>query len=282
MSLPDPNSSDNQGIVELSWNIPELSVVIIARDEERNISDCLRSVLWAGEIIVIDNGSTDNTVEIARSLGAIVHQEKWRGYGPTKSRAVELATGEWILSLDADERITPTLAEEIREVLTKKQADGYEIPRLTNFIGSWIKHSGWYPDYVLRLFRKGQGEFTQSLVHERVILKGTALKLRQPILHYSYRSLEEYLQRLNKYTTLAAEELNELGVGSSLWRRLLSPLAMFIKRYFIKRGFLDGWPGLQIAVLSAMYVFVKYAKLDRLARLSRQESSSHPTGDSSF
>ena len=255
---------------------PGLSVVIITKNEGDNIVACLRSVRWADETIVVDSHSTDNTIALAQAEGAITHQIDWQGFGAAKQQAVDFASHDWVLSLDADERITPELANEIRQAITSdRHSDiyaGYEIPRLTNFIGRWIHHSGWRPDYVLRLFRKSTGGFSDALVHEGVTVSGKVGRLKHDILHYSYRSLEDYLERLNRYTTLAAEELSSNGARFRLWQALVKPPAIFIKRYFLKLGALDGWAGFQIAFLSAVYVFVKYAKLWRLSESPTTQS----------
>ncbi|MFQ5606399.1 MAG: glycosyltransferase family 2 protein [Candidatus Zixiibacteriota bacterium] len=246
--------------------VDTLSVIIITKNEERNIQECLESVAWAGEIVLADSGSTDRTVEIAERHGARVKRVEWEGFGLTKQRALESVSGEWALSIDADERVTAELAREIREAITRQDAAGYEIPRLTNFVGRWIRHSGWYPDPVLRLFRRERGRFSPAAVHESVILSGNCKRLKNHLLHYSYRSLEDYIARMNRYTSLAARELFEKEAPFSYWQPLLKPLAVATKRYFLKLGFLDGWAGAQIAILSAVYVFLKYAKLRQLER----------------
>lgn len=243
-----------------------VSVVIITRDEESNIGACLDSVSWAAERIVVDSGSVDRTVAIARDQGAKILEIEWRGFGDAKQRGLEAAREDWVLSLDADERVTPELRAEIHERLKQPTMNGFEIPRLTSFIGAWIRHSGWYPDYVLRLVRRERARFTDSLVHEKLEVDGQRARLRNHLLHYSYTSIEDYLKRLNRYTTLAAQELHDSGKRFAVWQPLLKAPAVFVKRFLLKRGFLDGWAGLQIAVLSAVYVFVKYAKLGALQR----------------
>lgn len=251
---------------DVTGQIANLSVVIITKNEERNIAECLKSVSFAAEIIVLDTGSTDRTVEIAREHGARVEQALWEGFGLAKERALKYATREWALSLDADERISAELAQEIRQATEQSAIDGFEIPRLTNFVGRWIRHSGWYPDYVLRLFKRERGRFSPAQVHERVILSGPSARLKHPLLHYSYRSIEDYISRMNRYTSLAARELFEKGERFSLWQPLVKPPAILFKRYIIKFGFLDGWAGAEIAILSAVYVFLKYTKLRQFER----------------
>ena len=247
-----------------------VSVVILARNEARNIRACIDSVSWADEVVVVDSGSEDETKEIARACGARVSEIEWNGFGPAKQSGVDVAKGPWILSLDADERVTPELADEIKSAIGADTFSGYRIPRLTSFVGVWVRHGGWYPDYVLRLFRKSEGMFTPALVHESVNVDGPVGTLKNHLLHYSYDSLEDYISRMNRYTTLAARELYDSGRRFSLWQALVKPPAVFLKRYLLKVGFLDGWTGLQIAFLSAVYVFTKYAKL---AAMQRQERS---------
>ncbi len=249
-----------------SEQIANLSVIIIAKNEERNIAECLKSVSFASEVIVVDTGSTDRTVEIARDHGARVEHAGWEGFGLAKGRALKYATREWALSLDADERVSDALAQEIQKATAQSAIDGFEIPRLTNFVGSWIRHSGWYPDYVLRLFKRGRGRFSPAQVHERVILSGPSARLKHHLLHYSYRSIEDYVSRMNRYTSLAARELFENGKRFSWWQPLLKPPAIVFKRYILKFGFLDGRAGAEIAILSAVYVFLKYSKLHQIER----------------
>jgi len=249
----------------------KLSVVIIARNEEASLPRCLKSVAWADEVIVGDSGSADRTAEIARNLGARVYGYEWRGFGPAKQGVVDQATGEWILSLDADEEVTPELAAEIKTVLEgNERAVGYYLPRRTEFLGRWMMHGGWYPDYVLRLFRKDRGLFTDATVHEAVKVDGSTARLRNDLLHYSYPTLERYFDKFNRYTTLAANEAFRMGQSVGLAELVLNPIAKFLKQYFLKGGFLDGARGLLLAILSSGYVSIKYAKLRDLWR--RKES----------
>lgn len=244
-----------------------LSVVVIAKDEEHNLGRCLGSVGWADEIVVIDNCSTDRTAKIAAEFGARTFSTEWRGFGPAKQDGVRHATGDWILSLDADEEVSESLAAEIRKVVAKEtKYVGFNIPRRTRFLGRWIYHCGWYPDPVLRLFRKDQGTFNDAVVHERVVLEGSTGNLSGELLHYSYPSLEVYLQKFNRYTTLAAGEGHRQGRVASWFDIAIRPISAFIKHYFLKRGFLDGTEGFLISALSSVYVLVKYAKLRHLGR----------------
>jgi glycosyltransferase involved in cell wall biosynthesis len=245
----------------------KLSVVIIARNEEANLPRCLDSVSWADEIVVVDNESTDRTLDIARQYGAKDFQSAWRGFGATKREGVNKATGEWILSIDADEVVPPELADEIRSALqnTDKIA-GYYMPRRTSFLGRWIYHCGWYPDPVLRLFRKESGNFDESVVHEKVEIEGPTARLHNDLLHYSYPTLDSYFDKFNRYTRLAAEEAHRRGDRAGAYDIIVRPAACFVKHYFLRRGFLDGLEGLMISALSACYVLAKYAKLRDLAR----------------
>jgi glycosyltransferase involved in cell wall biosynthesis len=252
----------------------KLSVVAVTRNEEANLPRCLESIKWADEIVVVDSGSTDRTVEIAESYGARVFAPEWRGFGASKREGVKQARGEWILSVDADEVVPADLAEEIRQVL--KNADdttGYYMPRRTQFLGRWILHGGWYPDHILRLFRKDSGNFTDAPVHETVELKGVTARLKHDLQHYSYPTMESYLVKFNHYTSLAAEDLFQRGEKPGVTRIVLNPLAKFIKQYILRVGFLDGPEGLVLALLSSGYVLTKYAKARDLFRRDRRESN---------
>jgi len=245
----------------------KLSVVVITYNEEANLPRCLASVSFADELIVVDSNSTDSTREIAAEYGAIVYRYDWRGYGPAKQEGTNRATGEWILSLDADEELSSKLAGEIREVLTGDHRESaFEMPRRTQFLGRWIYHCGWYPDYVLRLFRKSAGGFNEAAVHEQIKVSGAVGRLQGEILHYCYPDLDSYFVKLNRYTTLAAREEIARGRRSSLYDLLVRPCAAFIKHYLIRRGFLDGFEGFLVSVLSSGYVLVKYAKMRDLVR----------------
>ncbi len=248
----------------------KLTAVIIARNEEANLPRCLASLKWVDEIIVGDCGSTDRTVAIAQEAGAQIVTYEWCGYGPAKQTVASHATGDWILSIDADEEVTLELAREIRGVIDNpRDVAGYRLPRKTSFLGRWIEHGGWYPDRVLRLYRRGQGRFTSSSVHEALEVDGSVGTLTNDLLHYSYPTLEVYFEKFNRYTTLAAEEAFCKGVRGSLVKTFLNPMAKFAKQYFLRAGFLDGTEGLLLAALSAGYVMTKYAKLRQLERQSR-------------
>jgi len=240
----------------------DLSVVMISKNEEKNIRRSLQSVSFADEIILIDSQSEDRTVEIARELGAKVFSPEWAGYGPAKMAGVNHATHDWVLSIDADEVVSSELAEEIAGILSgNSDRAGYYIPRKTMFLGRWIKHCGWYPDYVLRLFRKSKGDFDGAVVHEKVVVDGSTARMENELLHYSYASLDDYFAKFNRYTTLGAQEALKKGVKTGWSDLIIRPPVSFIKHYISKQGFRDGLEGFLISVLSSIAVMVKYAKL---------------------
>lgn len=249
-----------------------LSVVIITKNEERNIARCLRSVSWADEIVVLDNGSSDSTVKIAREHGACISTSEWRGFGPAKRAGVELAAGPWVLSIDADEEVSPQLAQDIQKAVRDgSEYAGFAFPRRTNFLGRWIRHCGWYPDYQLRLFRKGAGDFDDAIVHERVVLNGPEGRLQGELLHYSDPDLEHYLEKFNRYTTLGARKAFRQGRRTRWFDLTFRPLASLFSHYVTRQGFRDGTEGLILSVLSATAVFVKYAKLRHMTRVSGKD-----------
>ena len=241
-----------------------LSVAIITLNEEANIRRTLESIRWADEIIVLDSGSTDRTVSICREFTDLVFQQDWLGYGKQKNAAIDRAGGDWVLSLDADEPIEPALADEIRAIMASPDArDGYRIPRKTFFLGRWVRHGGWYPDYNLRLFRKGKGRFSERVVHESVTVDGTIGATRHAILHYAYPDLSSYLASINRYSSLAVEVMAQRGIPArkTSWITIVfRPVATFLLKYVFRLGFLDGKQGLLINLFHSWYVFAKYAK----------------------
>lgn len=248
----------------------KLSVVIITKNEEENLPRCLASVSWADEIVLIDSDSTDRTLAIAESHGARVYRHAWHGFGPAKREAVNRAKGEWIFSIDADEEVSPALAQEIRNrVENPGEANGFYVPRLTQFLGKWMRHGGWYPDHVLRLFKKDAGNFTEAVVHETVVVEGATERLEHHLRHYCYPSLESYFVKFNRYTELAAQELHDNRQRAGWVKIILNPIAKFIKQFILRAGFLDGLEGLVLALLSSGYVLTKYAKLRDLQRQSK-------------
>ena len=254
-----------------------LSVIIITKNEAAHIGACLDSVAFADEWIVLDSGSTDATCDIARRRGARVEvTDDWPGFGLQKGRALALASGDWVLSVDADERITPELAHEIQQVLLNPQADGYQIARLSNFCGRWIRHSGWWPDHVLRLFRRQSGHFTDDVVHEHVAVNGRVATLRHHFLHYPYASLEVFIDKINRYSTEAALKAHGQGRRTSVLGPFGHGLWTFLRHYLFRCGFLDGWQGLVLAGMAASGSFYRYVKLFWL----NHRSSGHPPQNS--
>ena len=242
--------------------MPSLSVILITKNESGNIRDCIQSVSWADEIIVVDSGSTDGTADIARELGAQVHvHSDWSGFGPQKNRALDYAGKEWVFSIDADERVTPELRAEIQSAMSVGSNDAFEIPRLSSFCGRYIHHSGWRPDYVTRLFKRGTGRFSEDLVHERVIVNGTTGRLKQSILHESFRDTEQLLAKINQYSTASALMLYNKNRKSSLKKAIAHALWAFLRTYFLRAGFLDGREGFMLAVSSAEGTYYRYVKL---------------------
>ena len=243
-----------------------LSVLVLSKNESTNIEACLNSVEWADEIVVVDTGSTDDTVSKAKAFTQKVFVTEWKGFAGTKNWGLQKVTGDWVLWLDADERVTPELAEEIQLVLKNAAYDGYQIPRKANFLGHWIRHSGWYPGYVLRLIKKDLAQFVDTRVHEGLEEPARVGKLKNPLLHFTDPTLEHYFTKFNRYTTLAALDLKDRGRRFHLYDLLFRPAFLFIKMYIFKAGFLDGFAGFLLATLSGFYVLVKYAKLWELLR----------------
>lgn len=237
-----------------------LSVIIITKNEALNIRECLESIEWADEIIVVDSGSTDDTVAISREFTPHVYIHDWPGFGIQKNRALGYATKDWVLSLDADERVTLELRSEIENIMRDGSEPGYEIPRLSSFCGRYMHHSGWYPDYVTRLFLRDNGKFSNDLVHERVIISGAVGRLKHCLLHESFRDLEQLLAKMNHYSSAGAEMLSKKGRDATLSQAIFHGLWAFIRSYFIRAGFLDGGEGFMLAVSTAEGTYYRYAK----------------------
>ena len=239
-----------------------VSVIVITYNEERNIDACLKSVQWADEIIVVDSQSTDKTIPIALQYTNKVYVKEWEGYSENKNYALRQVSSEWVLWIDADERVTPELAEEIKQRIAGNPAEnGFECARRAFFLGKWIRHCGWYPGYVLRLFRHNSAQFNHHKVHEGLVLDGKHGRLKNDLLHFTDDSLEHYLWKFNRYTSFAAEELAERGKKPVFLNILFRPLHAWLKMYIFKLGFLDGMQGFMLCFLSAGYVAMKYAKL---------------------
>ncbi len=242
----------------------KISVVIIAKNEESNIRRCIESARWADEIIVYDSGSTDQTVQIASNLGAKVSSGAWLGFGPTKSHATGLASNDWILSLDADEVITESLKTEIVQKINSLNPEvGYLLPRLSFYLGRWIRYGGWYPDYQLRLFHRKHSSWSTELIHEKVKSKLTE-KLSNNLNHYVFKDIEHQVNTNNRYSTLLAAEMIRQGRRPNLFHLITKPWVKFVECYFWKRGLMDGWPGFVVAVNAAYSVFLKWCKLKEM------------------
>ncbi len=241
----------------------KLSVIIITKNEADNILACLDSVKFANEWIIVDSGSSDATVAIAQEAGATVIQtEDWPGFGPQKNRALDAAAGDWILSLDADERIPDGLRDEILTAIASNAHAAYALPRLSSYCGYFIHHSGWYPDYIVRLFRRDSGRFSTDLVHESVkVLQGSIGKLQTAMIHYSYPDDETYLRKLQQYSSLGAQQAFAAGKRAGLGTAILHALSSFLRSYIFRKGFLDGKAGLMVALSSAESTYHKYFKL---------------------
>ena len=239
-----------------------ITAIIMTFNEEHNIQGCLESLGWVDELIVADTGSTDRTVELSREYTETILNLPWYGYGQTRNLALQEASSDWILFVDADERVTVELKEAILGVLASRdyRFSAYRIPRRSNFIGRWIKGCGWYPGYVVRLSRKDYGKYTEVTVHEHLEVEGKTATLKQDLIHYTDPDLEYYFKKFNLYTTLAADDMIRAGRKPRLHHLLFRPPATFFKMYFLKRGFSDGFEGFILCVFSAFYVFTKYAK----------------------
>ena len=251
----------NKLIQQAVNNSTGLSVIIITKNEAHNIRACLESVKWADEIIVVDSGSTDETAAICREFTPLVYEHDWPGFGAQKNRALGYATKEWVLSLDADERVTPGLRAQLADAMSDARHDGFYLPRLSQFCGTFIRHSGWYPDYVLRLFKKSQARFSDDMVHERVMLQGHAGRLSSPLLHYSYRDAADVQRKVELYATAAAKQMFRSGKTAT---RMDAPLRAgwaFFRTYCLRLGFLDGAAGFNIARMNAGTTYLKYEKL---------------------
>lgn len=242
-----------------------ISVTLITLNEEKHIARALESVKWADEAVVVDCGSNDRTCEIAQSLGAKVFQNPWKGYGQQKNFAQQKAQHDWVLNIDADEWVSDELALEIQTVLRSagrsphSTPQAFEIPRLSHYLGRWIKKGGWYPNSLVRLAHRGNARWTEPAVHEALVVQGQVGSLRSPLLHTPFESLEDQIQANLRYSREGYRQLRSRGKSGSLPLLILKPLSKFIETFVIKRGFLDGIPGFIISVNAAHSVFLKYA-----------------------
>lgn len=241
-----------------------LSVIVITKNEAQHIGRCLQSVAWADEIIVLDSGSNDATVNICKQFTDNVFVTNWPGFGPQKQRALDKARCDWVLSLDADEEVSEALKQEIQQAMQLSEINGFEIPRLSSYCGKQIKHAGWWPDYVLRLFKREKGHFTDDVVHERILVNGSVKRLNSPILHEAFVDPAEVLHKINSYSSLGAQKLLTQGQQASIGLAIGKGLWTFIRTYFLKAAILDGAEGLMLAISNAEGSYYKYLKLRHL------------------
>jgi glycosyltransferase involved in cell wall biosynthesis len=242
--------------------VPRLSVTVITRNEAHRVAEALQSVSWADERIVVDSGSTDDTVAVARAHADRVETREWTGYAAQKNFAASLASHDWILSLDADERAGVALGDEIRELLkSEPAAKGYRIPRVTNYLGQWIRSTDWWPDWQLRLYDRRAGEWTRAQVHESVRVRGSVGHLRGELMHHPYADVADHLATINEYTSVAARELYERGRRSGPLRIIVHTKLAFLRNFVLRGGFRQGSTGLIVSLLNSYYVMVKFTKL---------------------
>ncbi len=244
--------------------MPTLTVIIVARNERLNIRDCVRSASFADEVIVLDSGSTDSTAELAHEAGARVVVTDWPGYGPQQNRGIDLARGDWVFSLDADERIDSELAAAIRAAIASEQHSGYDVPRRSLFITRFLRHSGWWPDRTRRLVRRGKGRFSTHEIHANLEIDGSVGHLQPPLIHYSYRDLTSVLDKMNRYSSGSARDLAASGKRGSLTSAIAHGLWAFIRTYIFRLGVLDGAEGFMVAVVNAETSYYKHLKLAEL------------------
>jgi glycosyltransferase involved in cell wall biosynthesis len=242
---------------------PTVSAIVVCFNEEQNIGPCLESLNWCDEIVVVDSFSTDRTVEIAQQYTDRVIQREWAGYRDQKAFAHSQATKDWVLLIDSDERVTPELRDEIRQALTRYGGAyaGFSLSRLVFYLRRWWWRGGWYPDYDVRLFKRDRATWGGSDPHEKIFVDGPIRRLRYPLHHFSYRNIEDHIQRINRFTSISSRELRNEQQRWGLLDALLRPAFRFFRSYILKRGFMEGFAGFHVAVTAAMYVFLKYAKL---------------------
>ncbi len=243
-----------------------LSVTVITKNEVNFIRACLDSVRWADEIIVVDSGSTDGTVEICREYTDKIMLTDWPGFGPQKNRALAMATSEWVLSLDADEQVSPELKQEILSAMSfPEDHAAFDLPRRSSYCGRRMRHGGWWPDYVTRLFRRGSARFSDDLVHERLVVDGRIGRLREPLIHSAFENLENVLETMDRYSTIGARMMHDRGKKATMATAILHGFWSFFHTYVVRAGFLDGRAGFMLAVSNAEGTYYKYLKLLLLA-----------------
>ena len=259
---------------ELIGDFLKISVIIITKNEERDIAACLNSVSFANEVIIVDSGSTDATVAIAQSMGAtVINRPDWIGFGAQKNRALDAATGDWVLSLDADERISEASKIEILQAINSNTAQAFYLPRSSAYCGTFLRHSGWWPDHLIRLWQRGYARFSDDIVHEKAVPTGTIGKLKNPIIHYCHNDHEEIIAKMNRYSTDNAVQAYARGKRASLFDALYHGFWGFFRTYFLQRGFLDGSAGLMYAISRAEASYYKYIKLRHLELTANKQSS---------
>lgn len=239
-----------------------VSVAIITKNEEKNIRDALETVKDFEEIVIVDSFSHDRTIEICRAYTDKIFQIEWKGFSWQKQFAIDRTTLPWVLVLDADERVTESLKREILEKIKDKDMAGYFIPRKNFFLGKWIKYSGWWPDYTLRLFKRDKGKMEERQVHEKIVIEGKTDYIKEPLLHYTYQSIEDFIEKMQKYSTLSAMEILRKNPSKYriLIKMIIAPIFTFFKMFILRLGFLDGLRGFILAIFYSFYSFLKYAK----------------------
>ena len=252
-----------------------LSAIIITKNESNNIRRCLNSIDWADEIIIVDSGSEDGTLDICEEFNCRIEKSDWSGFGPQKNKALNLASGDWILSIDADEEVTPALQTEIQSLLSEHNTDSaWEINRKSNYCGKFMNHSGWSPDFVLRLFKKNAGRFSDDLVHEQILIDNpnlTISRLESSLLHYPMPGFEQAIEKMNLYSTLAAQDKYKRGERSSLLKAITRGFWTFFRVLILQRGFLDGKHGFMLAISNAGGTYYKYVKLAHLTDTQQEK-----------
>jgi glycosyltransferase involved in cell wall biosynthesis len=253
------------------------SAIVVCFNEEDRIEDCLKSLAWCDEIVVVDSYSTDRTPEICRRYTQRFYQREWAGYRDQKAYAHSLAMMEWVLLVDSDERVSGELRQEIAAALAVDQEGfaGYAIPRLVYYLGRWWRRGGWYPDYDVRLFRRDRATWGGIDPHEKIIVDGKIRRLQHPLHHFSYRSIDDHISRINRFTTISSAELRKAGGRWRLSDALLRPAVRFFRSYILKLGFMEGFAGFYVAVTAAVYVFLKYAKLWELESKEKRDGGRH-------